>query len=62
MFKSTSESPEGVNRRELYKKEKLEETSEIFYCQCGKNYLTFSALYLHARNKHNVKLTTKRSS
>lgn len=34
--------------------------AEIFNCECGKNYLTFSALYLHVRLKHNQRLTTKK--
>jgi|LakMenE01Jun11ns_1017448.scaffolds.fasta_scaffold9542352_1 hypothetical protein len=32
----------------------------IFKCECQRAYLTFSALYLHAKNKHNVRITIKK--
>lgn len=50
-----------LNQREIYKQNKLNTVSQVYICECGKNYLTFSALYLHVRNKHQIKLTTKKS-
>lgn len=41
------------------RRSKRAQIKESFCCQCGKIYLSFSALYLHAKNKHNSKLTTK---
>lgn len=35
---------------------------EYFVCECGKKYLSYSALYVHARIKHNVKLTSSSKS
>ena len=37
------------------------EAQELFNCECGKTYLTFSALYLHAKLKHNKRLTNKKN-
>jgi hypothetical protein len=48
-----------VNKKEQYKIHKINTAQEVYYCECGKNYLSFASLYLHARNKHQVKLTTK---
>ena len=31
---------------------------EIFRCSCGQEYLSFSALYLHNKKKHNIFLKT----
>lgn len=28
-------------------------------CQCGRQYLSFPATYLHFRTKHDIKLSTK---
>jgi hypothetical protein len=28
-------------------------------CSCGRQYLSFSATYLHFRTKHDIKLSTK---
>jgi hypothetical protein len=39
----------------------MESAKEVYSCECGKKYLTFSALYLHAKIKHNVRLSTKKS-
>ena len=35
---------------------------ESFFCECGKKYLSYPALYVHARIKHNIKLTSKNNS
>ena len=32
---------------------------ETYVCECGKKYLSFPALYVHARIKHNLKLSCK---
>lgn len=37
------------------------EAEELFICECGKTYLTFSALYLHVKLKHNMRLTNKKN-
>ena len=57
-------NPEKVDRPALNQKEiekicKLSEAKTVYFCECGKNYLSFAALYLHVRTKHNFKLTSK---
>lgn len=44
------------------RRSKRTDVRESFECQCGKKYLSFSALYLHACKKHGRKLSSKPSS
>lgn len=44
--------------------EKMDEMMEkgkkqIFGCECGKQYETFPALYLHFKRIHKIKISTK---
>lgn len=53
-----NQSPVGV---ESSRSRRRSEAQELFNCECGKTYLTFSALYLHAKLKHNKRLTNKKN-
>lgn len=35
------------------KKVRKDEDDRIFICGCGRSYLSYPALYIHVRNKHN---------
>ena len=41
------------------RRSKRAEVKESFECSCGKKYLSFSALYLHSRNQHDVRISSK---
>ena len=40
---------------------KHEMAQELYNCECGKSYLTFAALYLHAKFKHSIKLSNRKT-
>lgn len=53
--------PPKANDKEDRSSESGKLLKEIYECQCGKQYLSFPATYLHFRAKHNIKLSTKPS-
>lgn len=57
----TDKSNNGTVNRGNCRARLMESAKEVYSCECGKKYLTFSALYLHAKIKHNVRLSTKKS-
>jgi hypothetical protein len=58
-MRKISENQSGAAERSRL--EKLQTAEEVYLCECGRRYLTFSALYLHAKGKHFIRLTTKKS-
>ena len=54
-------SKDGIRKRTLQPNSETSESihKETFLCECGKKYLSFPALYVHARIKHNLKLSCK---
>ena len=41
---------------------KIDHDRELYECECGKTYWSYSALYVHAMVKHNVKLSFSKKS
>ena len=42
------------------RKEKHHKTTKLFVCECGKEYIGFTSLYLHFQKKHNGNISTKK--
>ena len=44
----------------ISRQEKHNRTNKLFVCECGKEYIGFTSLYLHFQKKHNGNISTKK--
>ena len=56
-----TEAKPTISQAHIPRTIKHEVAHELYDCECGKSYLTFAALYLHAKFKHNLKLSNRKT-